>query len=57
MSDPNDTRLILKTYPIEDDYKLSLEEIGTGMTGSIYACFHRVTGVKYAMKVGSEAYS
>ena len=51
MSDSDDTRLIVKTYPIEDDYVLSLEEIGTGMTGSIYACFHRLTGVKHAMKV------
>ena len=51
MSEPDETKLVVKTNPIEEDYKLSMEEIGTGMTGSIYACNHRQTGIKYAMKV------
>lgn len=43
--------LVPKTNSIYDDYLITDEVLGTGVNGSVLACIHKLTNVKYALKV------
>ncbi|XP_026473421.1 MAP kinase-activated protein kinase 2-like [Ctenocephalides felis] len=45
------TSLYTKTTPITDDYSISDTVLGLGISGKVVQCFHKVTGVKRALKV------
>jgi serine/threonine protein kinase len=39
-----------KTNPIYDDYLISKEVLGLGISGKVLSCTHKQTKVKYALK-------
>ena len=44
------TNVTMKTNPIQDEYKISSNVLGLGISGKVLECFDR-TGEKFALKV------
>lgn len=40
-----------KTNPIYEDYTITRDVLGLGISGKVLSCKHKQTGVKYALKV------
>lgn len=40
-----------RTNAVRDEYEVSEEELGVGISGRVYKCQHRVTKAKCALKV------
>jgi hypothetical protein len=43
--------LVPKTKPIYEDYIISKDVLGMGISGKVLSCTHKQTKVKYALKV------
>jgi len=41
----------IKKSPIEDDYTISRDVLGVGISGKVLVCFEKATGAKFALKV------
>lgn len=44
-------KLEIKRYAVTDDYKISTQVLGLGISGKVLQCFNKKTGEKCALKV------